>query len=178
MHYIKSVDDERHTRTIALRIDPNVTRTVPHPLAFPDPIVQSLVNSDPINDITGYNIRSTLLSLVADHNELSDLGKHIELTQNQEQLDLFEDDHFYFFEREDIFDKLLLDQDDTYLNSHMPYGADIRATLSYSITMTRETYPDMPTRPDVPRFVDNFDSDLDKFINTWFKDSLDSKDQS
>ena len=154
--YLQDADDERLTRTIALRIDPNVTRIIPHPLAFPDPIVLSLANSEPINDISSYNIRSTLLSLVAEHNELCDLANHIKVTQTQRELDLFEDDYQYFPQRDDIFGKLVTDQDDTYLNSHIPHGADIRAILSYSITMTLETYPDMPTCPDVPHFVDTF----------------------
>ena len=58
----------------------------------------------------------------------------------------------------------------------MPHGSDIRAILSYSITMTLETYPDMPTDPDVPCFVDTFVSDLDRFLDTWFQEFLDSKD--
>ena len=77
-----------------------------------DPIVHPLVNSDPINDISSFNIRSTLLSLVAEHIELCDFGKHIELTQTQALLDLFEDDHPYFLQRDVIFDKLVTYQDD------------------------------------------------------------------
>ena len=159
--YHQDADDERLTRTVALRIDPNVTRIFPYPLAFPNPIVLSLANSEPINDISSYNIRSTLLALVAEHNKLCDLANHIADTQTQRELDDFDEDHQYFQQRDDIFGKLVIDQNDTYLNTHMPHGSDIRAILSYSITMTLETYPDMPTDPAVPCFVDTFVSDLD-----------------
>ena len=91
--YLQDANDERLTRTVALRIDPNVTRIFPYPLASPNPIVLSLANSEPINDISSYNIRSTLFALVAEHNELCDLANHIAATKTQRELDLFDDDH-------------------------------------------------------------------------------------
>ena len=94
--YHQDADDERLTRTVALRINPNVTTIFPYPLAFPNPIAPSLANSEPINDRSSYNIRSTLLVLVAEHNELCDLANHIADTQTQRELDDFDDDHQYF----------------------------------------------------------------------------------
>ena len=74
-------DDERYTRIPARPIDPIVTRTLPRHLAFPDPIIHSLVDPQPINDITGAIIRRTLHTLLAAHTELFSTRENIERIQ-------------------------------------------------------------------------------------------------
>ena len=109
---------------------------------------------------------------MATHRELFDARNNLVRTQNFTRLDSFNDEHPYFDQRSEIFDTLLKDQDDNYIYHHMPLAAEIYAILSFRITMTRETYIDPPTYPDGPHFVADFDIDLDKFIETWWKDFI------
>ena len=88
--YQHNVDDARHTTITARAIDPAVTNTLPRQVAFPDSIVHSLVNSEPINDTTAPNTRRTLHTLLADHSELFDARENLARTQNPIRLDSFD----------------------------------------------------------------------------------------
>ena len=146
--------------------------TLPRPSAYPSPIEDSLSILEFIDDTTHHIVTHAIQVLYNAHMDACDLKQTFTIDHNEAGLHTFNYTHSYHHERCEIFSTHYYDTYNAYIHEHMPFAADIRAIISLSMSLSKQTYIDPPTHPLIPNYLSEYEEILREILDTRWDDFI------